>query len=34
MAILERFSYVSPNKKYTAFAHFASHDITSQENEV
>ena len=26
------FSYVSPNKKYTAFAHFASHDITSQEN--
>ena len=26
------FSYVSKNKKYTAFAHFASHDITSQEN--
>ncbi len=26
------FSYVSPNKKYTVFAHFASHDITSQEN--
>lgn len=26
------FSYVSPNKKYTAFAHFASHDVSGQEN--
>ena len=26
------FSYVSPNKKYTAFAHYATHDVTSQEN--
>ena len=25
-------SYVSPNKKYTLFAHFANHDIDSQEN--
>ena len=26
------FSYVSPNKKYTLFAHFANHDIDSNEN--
>ncbi|MDO5607719.1 MAG: putative porin [Capnocytophaga sp.] len=26
------FSYESPNKKYTAFAHYATHDITSYEN--
>ncbi|MDO4782909.1 MAG: putative porin [Capnocytophaga felis] len=25
-------SYVSPNKKYTLFAHYAGHDIESQEN--
>lgn len=26
------FSYISPNKKYTLFAHFANHDIDSNEN--
>ena len=26
------FSYISPNKKYTLFAHYAGHDIESQEN--
>lgn len=26
------FSYTSPNKKYTVFAHYATHDITSYEN--
>ncbi|MDO4228337.1 MAG: putative porin [Capnocytophaga sp.] len=25
-------SYISPNKKYTIFAHYAGHDIESQEN--
>lgn len=25
-------SYISPNKKYTLFAHYAGHDIESQEN--